>query len=74
MTTMTVSSKYQVVIPKELREKLGIRPGTRLQAMPEGTDAIRLVKEPTLDEVRELLRGMAWEESEVREEEDCDLP
>jgi len=30
MATATVSSKYQVVIPREVREKLGIRAGDQL--------------------------------------------
>jgi len=31
MPTATVSSKYQVVIPKSVRTKLGIRPGEKMQ-------------------------------------------
>jgi len=31
MPTATVSSKYQVVIPKSVRTKLGIRPGEQMQ-------------------------------------------
>lgn len=30
MNTTKVSSKYQIVIPKELRKKLNIKPGQRL--------------------------------------------
>jgi AbrB family looped-hinge helix DNA binding protein len=29
--TVTVSPKYQVVIPRSVRERLGIRPGQRMQ-------------------------------------------
>ena len=32
METVTVSPKYQVVIPKRLREAVGIEPGQKLQA------------------------------------------
>jgi AbrB family looped-hinge helix DNA binding protein len=31
MATITLSSKYQVVIPRETRERLGWKPGQKLQ-------------------------------------------
>ena len=31
MPTVTVSSKYQVVIPQEIREALKIKPGQKLE-------------------------------------------
>ena len=73
MTTITVSSKYQIVIPREARERLRITPGTRLQ-VEQDERGIHLVKEPTLEEIRGLLKGMQWEESEVRDEVDRELP
>ena len=42
MQQVKVSSKFQVVIPKPVRESLGIRPGQRLQVIPYG-DRIELV-------------------------------
>ena len=33
MTTVTVSPKFQVVIPLAIREALGIRPGQKVQAI-----------------------------------------
>jgi AbrB family looped-hinge helix DNA binding protein len=73
MTTVTVSSKYQIVIPKEARRTLGICSGTRLQAIPEQS-GLRLVKEPSLDEIRGLLRGLEVRDSDIRNEEDRILP
>ncbi len=73
MTTITVSSKYQIVIPKDARQKLGIKPGTRL-CVEEERGGLRLVKEPTLEEIRGLLKGMVWEESDVRDETERALP
>ncbi len=34
MEQATISSKYQVVIPKAVREKLGIKPGQKVQVIP----------------------------------------
>ncbi len=36
MTVVTVSPKYQVVIPKDIRDKLGIRPGQKVEAFAIG--------------------------------------
>ncbi len=33
MTTVTVSSKYQIVIPKEIRQAMDLRPGQKLQVV-----------------------------------------
>lgn len=37
MTVVTVSPKFQVVIPKDVREKLGIRPGQKVEAFAIGS-------------------------------------
>jgi AbrB family looped-hinge helix DNA binding protein len=72
MTAITVSSKYQIVIPKEFRNLLGIKSGTRLQAIPD-SQGIRLVKEPEIDEIKGLIQGMAVEDTAIREEGDREL-
>ena len=33
MSTITVSSKYQIVIPSKIRDALGIKPGEKLHAI-----------------------------------------
>ena len=72
MTAITVSSKYQIVIPKEFRNLLGITSGTRLQAIsdPQG---IRLVKEPEIDEIKGLLQGLPVDDAAIRDEMDPEL-
>jgi len=73
MTAVTVSSKYQIVIPREARRKLGITSGTRLQAIEELT-GLRLVKEPTLQEIPGLLKGLPVHDDAIRGEEDRPIP
>ncbi len=36
MPVVTVSPKYQVVIPKDVREQLNIRPGQKVEAFAVG--------------------------------------
>ena len=69
MTAVTVSSKYQIVIPRESRRKLGITSGTRLQAIENAT-GLRLVKELTLEEIPGLLKGLAVRDDAIRREKD----
>ena len=57
MEHVKVSPKYQVVIPKLVRESLGITPGQRLQVVPYG-DRIELVPVREIGEMRGFLAGM----------------
>jgi AbrB family looped-hinge helix DNA binding protein len=50
----TVSTKGQFVIPAEIREALGIRPGTRIAVLREGN---RIILEPVNKEYVRALRG-----------------
>ena len=69
MTAVTVSSKYQIVIPREARRRLGITSGARLQVIEEPT-GLRLVKELTLEEIPGLLKGLAIQDDAIRREQD----
>ncbi len=57
MQQVKVSPKFQVVIPKAVREPLGIRPGQRMQVVPYG-DRIELVPVREIGEMRGFLAGM----------------
>ena len=57
MTTITVSSKYQIVIPLKIREALGIKPGEKLHAI-EYRGRIELVPLKSAKASRGLLKGM----------------
>jgi AbrB family looped-hinge helix DNA binding protein len=57
MARTRVSSKYQVVIPKEVREGAGVRPGQHFQVVSKG-GVITLVPDRPISEMRGYLRGM----------------
>ena len=52
---------------------LGIKSGNRLQFVPDDK-GFRLVKEPEIDEIKGLLRGIPVVDSAIRDESDCELP
>ena len=54
---MKVSPKFQVVIPKPVRESLGIVPGQHLQVVQYG-DRIELVPVRDIGEMRGFLAGI----------------
>jgi AbrB family looped-hinge helix DNA binding protein len=56
MTTVTVSPKYQIVIPKEIRERMGIKPGQKLRALTYG-NRLEFVPEISIAEARGILKG-----------------
>jgi len=58
METVTVSPKFQVVIPKRIREKLGLSPGQKVQAIIYG-DRIELIPIRSIKEMRGFLQGIA---------------
>jgi len=57
MTTITVSSKYQIVIPAKIRQALGIKPGVKLHAI-EYRGRIELVPVRPVKAARGSLRGI----------------
>ena len=57
MTVVTVSPKFQVVIPKAIREAVGLKSGARLHAI-QYRDRIELVQVRPSKEARGFLRGI----------------
>ena len=57
MDTVTISPKYQVVIPKTIRESLDLRPGQKVQAL-QYRDRVELVPLRSAREMRGFLRGI----------------
>ena len=57
MVSVTVSPKYQVVIPKLIRESLRLTPGQKIQVLEYG-DRIELIPERSIKEMRGFLDGI----------------
>ncbi len=60
MQTVTVSPKYQVVIPKLIRETMQLRPGQKLRVM-EYEGRIELIPDRDISELRGFLKGINTE-------------
>jgi AbrB family looped-hinge helix DNA binding protein len=67
MDTSVVSSKFQVVIPRNIRKKFNVKPGQRVMFIPY-QKSLRLVIVPSIEEAYGILEGMNTEA--IREEED----
>ena len=57
MQTVTLSPKYQVVIPKSVRKNLKLRPGQKLQVV-EYHGKIEFIPEKDIRELRGFLKGI----------------
>ncbi len=66
MTTVKISPKYQVVIPKEIRNKLKLKPGQRMQILQFG-ERIEFILLKNIKEARGFLKGI---DTSIEREED----
>ncbi|MEX0739017.1 MAG: AbrB/MazE/SpoVT family DNA-binding domain-containing protein [Pseudohongiella sp.] len=66
MTEVTVSPKYQIVIPKEIRESMGIVSGQKVQIMSY-QGRIEVIPLKPMKEMKGFLEGI--ETSVVREDD-----
>jgi len=57
METVTVSPKFQVVIPRTIRAALGLRPGTKVQVLQYG-DRIEYIPVKKMRKMRGFLKGI----------------
>jgi AbrB family looped-hinge helix DNA binding protein len=57
MTIVTVSPKYQVVIPREIREALGIQPGQKVQVL-QFQNRIEFIPVRPIEQMRGFLKGI----------------
>jgi AbrB family looped-hinge helix DNA binding protein len=63
MATVKVSPKFQIVIPKEIREALKLEPGQELHLyVLDGT--IRLSRPRSIKDLRGMAKGMKWKDED----------
>ncbi|MEP0805104.1 MAG: AbrB/MazE/SpoVT family DNA-binding domain-containing protein [Chloroflexota bacterium] len=53
----TISAKYQIVIPREVREQFNLKPGQKVIFIPY-RNSIRLVVVPSIKEARGIFKGL----------------
>ena len=66
MSFVKISPKYQIVIPKKIREILKLKPGQRLQVMLLG-GRIELLPERRITDMKGFLKGI---DTRINREED----
>ena len=57
MQTVIVSPKYQIVLPRAVRERLKLKPGQRMRVM-EYDNRIELIPDREISELRGFLKGI----------------
>jgi AbrB family looped-hinge helix DNA binding protein len=67
MYTSTISSKYQVVIPREVRKQFDLKPGQKILFIPY-KKTLRVVIVPPIEQARGLFKGINTDN--LREEKD----
>jgi AbrB family looped-hinge helix DNA binding protein len=70
MYCATLTSKYQICIPKAIRERLKLKAGQQFVFVTKG-DAIYLVPKRNIDELRGILKGASTED--IRDRHDRKL-
>lgn len=66
MDTVTISSKFQMVIPRAIREKWNIKPGQKVRLIVYGNH-LEVVPVRDIREARGFLKGMS---SDIEREKD----
>jgi AbrB family looped-hinge helix DNA binding protein len=57
METVTVSPKYQIVIPRSMREAMGIKPGQKIRLI-RYNNVVHLIPVRPIEEARGFLKGI----------------
>jgi AbrB family looped-hinge helix DNA binding protein len=57
MPRVTVSPRFQIVIPREIRERLGLRPGQKITLLERG-GIITAIPDQPIEKLRGILKGM----------------
>ena len=70
MNTVTISSKYQVVIPRQIREQFNLKPGQKILFIPYN-NTLRVVIVPPIEDAEGIFAGIDTDPQ--REKEDREL-
>lgn len=70
MNTVTISSKYQVVIPRSIREQFDLKPGKKIMFIPYN-ETLRVVIVPPIEQAQGMFEGIDTDPQ--REKEDREL-
>jgi AbrB family looped-hinge helix DNA binding protein len=60
METVTISPKFQIVIPRKVRDSLNLKPGLKVQVLVYG-NRIELIPLKKISEMRGFLKGINTE-------------
>lgn len=71
--SVTLSPKYQLVLPEDLRKRRNYKPGMKFDFIDDGF-SVRLVQVKTMKELRGFLKGKMKPEDFQRDESDVDYP
>jgi len=61
MALAVISPKFQIVIPKEIRERMGLQPGQTVSLIDRG-EIITMVPKRPLSELRGIVRGASLDD------------
>jgi AbrB family looped-hinge helix DNA binding protein len=67
MEAVTISSKFQVVIPREVRDQFNLKPGQKIMFIPYN-NVLHVVIVPPIDQALGMFKGI--DTDVLREEED----
>lgn len=67
MNIATISSKFQICVPKKIRDQLHIKPGQQFVMIAKG-DCLELVPKRGIQELRGILTGANTENTRDRDD------
>jgi len=73
MSATTLSAKFQISIPKDVREAMGLKPGQKFEFLRIGR-TLKLVPQPRMEDLFGLGRGADPDGYRDRNDRDAGLP
>jgi AbrB family looped-hinge helix DNA binding protein len=66
----TISTKYQIVIPRQVREQFNLKPGQKVMFIPY-KNTLRLVIVPSIKHARGIFKGINPDNLREEVDEEC---